>query len=804
MQYATRNSGAAGSSMRAPLPDFPKQQERISSSAYRSTSTPRPSSHRIIQGGSSTSLSSKYVNNPGGQQPSNYRSPSVMPPSGRGSILDGKQAGGSGRLVGSASPVPGRSPPNSARHITSQPLNRPGIPTLSGGSYTSTYHPMKAAPPTGYAHPTAGASAGAPPRPPPLSSSFKAGGYLTADPICLTDLPTPRTTTLSSQGSGRLRLPTSSRAPPEQDHLSPSTLTSQFSAHRLASPRGGAQPPTGPPFSASRDNSRERSRENSRELPHPPAISTSIPHGSHSPLTSPTQYTQSLSHERRTLLSPRSRKINSTELPSSSHGSSLRPGLSAHPTASSSAVAGAASGHTLASHSSHASAGVGAHATAASASAHGSSSHSSLMQYSSSNTSSSQGSAFNSQTSVDNSHAHSLAHAHAHISTAPPASYTSDKHSILNCHLPTLSSVLGPAPSSGQGCVGLQNLGNTCYMNSILQSLNAVPELVSWFCNAASSSQNKWTSKAVVAPSYAELISLMWLKPGERGVVSPSAFMRKVAKIDSRWGDGSQQDSQEFLHSLLGALQTETNRVVGKPKYRELDLKGPEEEQAMEAETYARLWNDSVVDDIFGGLLQSSLVCQHCKRESHCFDPFVDLCVPIPNSKSGVSLQDCLRSFVETEKLDGSESYKCEQCKTQQPHTKRLQIYKYPRVLVLTLKRFSSRSSNSLFSRFRSASKNNTAVALDAEYLDITPFCNPSALKQQAGQGRTPLQPVYQLISISHHSGSLEGGHYTASAKSPVDDQWRYFNDTSVRKDNTPTNPSASAYVLFYRLVQLH
>ena len=62
------------------------------------------------------------------------------------------------------------------------------------------------------------------------------------------------------------------------------------------------------------------------------------------------------------------------------------------------------------------------------------------------------------------------------------------------------------------------------------------------------------------------------------------------------------------------------------------------------------------------------------------------------------------QNFVEMEKLDGSESYKCEHCKKCQPHTKRLQIWRPPRVLVITLKRFSARSaSTSIFSRFRCA-----------------------------------------------------------------------------------------------------
>lgn len=60
------------------------------------------------------------------------------------------------------------------------------------------------------------------------------------------------------------------------------------------------------------------------------------------------------------------------------------------------------------------------------------------------------------------------------------------------------------------------------------------------------------------------------------------------------------------------------------------------------------------------------------------------------------------QAFVEVEQLDGSESYKCEACKKCGPHTKRLQVWRPPRVLVVTLKRFAQRAAgSSIFSRFR-------------------------------------------------------------------------------------------------------
>ncbi|KAG1678380.1 hypothetical protein FOA52_015146 [Chlamydomonas sp. UWO 241] len=384
----------------------------------------------------------------------------------------------------------------------------------------------------------------------------------------------------------------------------------------------------------------------------------------------------------------------------------------------------------------------------------------------------------------------------------------------------------------GAGCVGLRNLGNTCYMNSILQALNCVPELIGWLLSQQGSMRGK------VAPAYAELIASMWGSSGS--AVSPSAFVRKISAIDSRWGDGSQQDAQELLHCLLEGLQADTNRVSSKPTYRELAGKGPEAQQASEALEYARSWFDSPVDDIFGGLMQSTLTCKACGRQSHCFETFLDLSVPIV----GTTTTDCLAAFTSTEKLEGGDSYKCEGCKAGQPHTKRLQLYRYPRVLILTLKRFSQKPdamrhrsrrvdrraeelapvnacwtskpiSSGLLRRFRSSTaKNSASVGLvpPGGKLDLTAFCNPEGLRAQAGGTGGPgavgggfaagLPPVYDLIAVSHHSGSLEGGHYTASGRSAADSHsWNAFNDSSVNSEGgAPHGASSSAYVLMFRL----
>lgn len=79
---------------------------------------------------------------------------------------------------------------------------------------------------------------------------------------------------------------------------------------------------------------------------------------------------------------------------------------------------------------------------------------------------------------------------------------------------------------------------------------------------------------------------------------------------DARWATFAQQDAHEFLRALLAVLQKECDRNTRRPQYRELGGEGGEAEQARAAAAYVRLWSDSVVDDVFGGLLQSTLRCE--------------------------------------------------------------------------------------------------------------------------------------------------------------------------------------------------
>ena len=72
------------------------------------------------------------------------------------------------------------------------------------------------------------------------------------------------------------------------------------------------------------------------------------------------------------------------------------------------------------------------------------------------------------------------------------------------------------------------------------------------------------------------------------------------------------------------------------------------------------------------GQLQSTIECSVCRRSSHCFDPFLDLSLPLPrehgfkfkaSNKWQLDIHDCLALFVAPEVLNGNDKYKCATCK---------------------------------------------------------------------------------------------------------------------------------------------
>ncbi|XP_051736768.1 ubiquitin carboxyl-terminal hydrolase 19 isoform X6 [Ctenopharyngodon idella] len=186
------------------------------------------------------------------------------------------------------------------------------------------------------------------------------------------------------------------------------------------------------------------------------------------------------------------------------------------------------------------------------------------------------------------------------------------------------------------GFTGLVNLGNTCFMNSVIQSLSNTRELRDYFHDRAFESEINCTNPlgtgGRLAIGFAVLLRALW--KGTHHAFQPSKLKAIVASKASQFTGYAQHDAQEFMAFLLDGLHEDLNRIQHKPYTETVDSDGRQDEViAEEAWQRHKMRNDSFIVDLFQGQYKSKLVCPVCSKVSITFDPFLYLPVPLPQKQ---------------------------------------------------------------------------------------------------------------------------------------------------------------------------
>ncbi|XP_045500979.1 ubiquitin carboxyl-terminal hydrolase 3-like isoform X1 [Colias croceus] len=370
-------------------------------------------------------------------------------------------------------------------------------------------------------------------------------------------------------------------------------------------------------------------------------------------------------------------------------------------------------------------------------------------------------------------------------------SHSNDSHTSENSMQSSKSKEKKVSPINGKNhrdkkIVGLKNLGNTCFMNAVLQSLNNIQEFSCYFSQLPSLEMKTNGRKVYHSRSYTRqemhdvimaeelrkvLINLNNGGCGSKGAISPECLFLVIWKVVPRFRGYQQQDAHEFLRYMLDRLHTELLQLLPPDK--------------AEGGFVPKAPSASIVTAVFGGTLQSEVRCLACGTESKKFDPFLDLSLELPEG-GPVSLADCLSSFVQIEELADTERYFCSSCKCKQKSTKQFWIRRLPNVLCLHLKRF--RWNN----YFRT--KVDTTITFPLRALDMSRFVLANVPDtRRSGLGNY----LYDLAAVIVHHGSGAGsGHYTAFAIN--EEQWFHFNDQTVRATDSSAVATCKPYIMFY------
>lgn len=372
---------------------------------------------------------------------------------------------------------------------------------------------------------------------------------------------------------------------------------------------------------------------------------------------------------------------------------------------------------------------------------------------------------------------------------------------------------------------GLVNLGNSCYLNTVVQCLINLRNLTDTIVYENSSFKkqinysSKFGSRGDVVNKYMDLVEMIYKQTKKNALkknnkaISPMNFKIACGLKNECFNNFAQQDCQEFLQFLLDILHEDLNNYDSclKPYAPLTEVEELEREKmpmrlaaAIEWEKFYN-FNYSVIAKDFMGQYASRLSCLVCGRTSTTFQTFSVLSLPIPamsNKHSQPSIYDCLTSFLRLEELNKSEYWNCPTCKQPQCSTKKIIITKFPKNLIIHFKRFDNNlnKNNTLITYPNRLNVNSFYYDNDKKHYQVSywPEGLPNRDRQLMLQSENGFE--YELRSVAKHQGSLTGGHYTSIIKKE-NDTWKLFDDEKIKKVSGESGYiNKDAYLLFYSL----
>eukprot|EP01083_Nonionella_stella_P253110 871296_1 len=222
-----------------------------------------------------------------------------------------------------------------------------------------------------------------------------------------------------------------------------------------------------------------------------------------------------------------------------------------------------------------------------------------------------------------------------------------------------------------KGMAGLRNMGNTCYINTIVQCLSHTPELSRYFvCNdyeAHINETNLLGHKGRLARAFRGLMCELWFGDARRSSLTPSAFRSVLCQLNRDFAGFQQHDAQEFLSFLLDGLHEDLNTVHQKPYIELKDSDGRPDIEVADEQWIAHMRrNQSQIVSFCQGQFKSTLMCPKCDRTNVRFDPFLTISLPLPDKDQrtlAVTFQDKNGSRPAVHHIVVSESGTVEQIK---------------------------------------------------------------------------------------------------------------------------------------------
>ena len=355
---------------------------------------------------------------------------------------------------------------------------------------------------------------------------------------------------------------------------------------------------------------------------------------------------------------------------------------------------------------------------------------------------------------------------------------------------------------------GLENIGQTCYMNATIQCLSNLKPITNYFL---SNYGNFNFQTQTLTATYSNLLFQLFMS--NKSYITPKDFKNIIGEMNPLFKGMHAADAKDLVFFIIETLHKENNllknnkdnNINSQNDANRLEIESRDENKMLtNFRNDYNIKNKSIICDIFYGINRAVMKCCGCNIPKYSFQTFNLQIFQLKKAKedkikditnefyNGLNLYDTFYYQQKEEFLTGENMIYCNQCGQLQNAYHRQSIYELPYVLIIILNR----------------GRNNQDFNEEFSFPEILDFKEQNIVLNK----NSSYQKFYLCGIIKHLGESGTSGHFIAYCRNDYKDKFMCYNDSVFTEVSIEEAMSAkisdkedekkTPYILFYHFLE--